>query len=58
MFVGSMIYNQVHDEFEISLFCFCQKLFHVFHGTVFGIYFPVSADIIAVVKVGGAVHRG
>ena len=32
MFIGTVIYNQVHKDIHIPFLCFFDELFHIFHG--------------------------
>ena len=55
---GGVVHHQVHDDADVPPPGFGDEALHVRHGAVLRVDAPVVADVVAVVGVGGAVHRG
>ena len=53
-----MVDYQVHDDADAPLMGFCKQFVEVLHGAEFLHNLLVAGDVIAIVIVGGAEHRG
>ena len=49
MFIGTVVYHQVHENVHTAFFCLFQQVVHILHGAEGGVDFIVIRDIITLV---------
>ena len=55
--VGTVVYDQVHDDVEVPFFGLQEKAVHILHGTEARVYIIVIGDVVPLVGQGRAVDR-
>lgn len=55
MFVGTMVYDQIHQDIHAAFFCLCDQAFHVLHCAEAWINVVIIRDIVSFIGKRGAV---
>ena len=58
MFVGAVVYNQIHQNVHAALLSFCNQAVHIFHGAKAGVNVIIIGNIVALVCQRRAIARG
>ena len=53
---GGVVDDEVHEDADAPPPGLVDQLLHVLHGAVLRVNLPIVADIVAIIRVGGAVH--
>jgi hypothetical protein len=57
MFIGSMIYNKIHNDFYAPFFCFQKKAFHVCHCSKLWINCIIVTYVITIICIRRFIYR-